>query len=127
MRLDNLVGPDAFDTGGYTGDWNSSEGRMAVLHEKEIVLNKEDTQNILTAVDIVRRIANSLNTSMYNDTLRNIESTFRHEIDAINNDMTIEQNVHITAEFPNATDHSEIEEAFRNLTNLASQYANRKS
>ena len=33
---------------------------------------------------------------------------------------TIEQNVTIHAEFPNATDHSEIEEAFRNLTNLAS-------
>ena len=39
---------------------------------------------------------------------------------------TLQQEVHITAEFPNATDHNEIEEAFRNLTNLASQYANRK-
>jgi len=33
---------------------------------------------------------------------------------------TLEQNVHITAEFPNATNHFEIEEAFNNLTNLAS-------
>ena len=38
----------------------------------------------------------------------------------------LEQNVHIEASFPNATNHSEIEEAFGNLVNLASQYANRK-
>lgn len=37
----------SFDTGGYTGDWNSIEGKLALLHEKELVLNKEDTDNIL--------------------------------------------------------------------------------
>jgi hypothetical protein len=39
---------------------------------------------------------------------------------------TLEQNVTIHAEFPNATNHNEIEEAFNNLVNRASQYANRK-
>lgn len=39
---------------------------------------------------------------------------------------TIDQNVTINAAFPNATNHSEIEEAFTNLINKASQYANRK-
>ena len=39
---------------------------------------------------------------------------------------TLEQTVTIHAEFPNATNHSEIEEAFNNLVNKASQYANRK-
>ena len=39
---------------------------------------------------------------------------------------TLEQTVTIHAEFPNATDHNEIEEAFNNLINTASQYANRK-
>ena len=38
----------------------------------------------------------------------------------------LEQKVEIHAEFPNATDHNEIEEAFNNLVNRASQYANRK-
>jgi hypothetical protein len=38
----------------------------------------------------------------------------------------LEQNVQITASFPNATNHNEIEEAFTNLINKASQYANRK-
>ena len=39
----------------------------------------------------------------------------------------IEQEVHIVAEFPNATNHIEIEEAFNNLNNKAVQYANRKN
>ena len=39
---------------------------------------------------------------------------------------TFEQNVHITAEFPNATDKNEILEAFKDITHLASQYANRQ-
>ena len=38
---------------------------------------------------------------------------------------TLEQNVQISASFPNATNHSEIEEAFNNLINKASQYASR--
>ena len=41
-------------------------------------------------------------------------------------DGTLEQNVHIEASFPNVTNRNEIEEAFGNLVNLASQYANRK-
>jgi hypothetical protein len=42
-----------FDTGGYTGAWGN-EGKIAVLHEKELVLNKDDTRNILRAVTIAR-------------------------------------------------------------------------
>ena len=40
---------------------------------------------------------------------------------------SLEQSVHIEANFPNATDRNEIEEAFNNLINTASQYANRKN
>ena len=42
------------------------------------------------------------------------------------NNSTLDQNVTIHAEFPNATNHSEIEEAFENLIGLAGQYAGRK-
>lgn len=38
----------------------------------------------------------------------------------------LDQTVTIHAEFPNATNHSEIEEAFSNLVNMASQFAHRK-
>lgn len=39
----------------------------------------------------------------------------------------LEQNVQITASFPSVIDHNEIEEAFNNLINKATQYANRKN
>ena len=39
----------------------------------------------------------------------------------------LEQNVHIEASFPNVTQSSEIEMAFDNLVNKASQYINRKN
>jgi len=53
-----------FDTGGYTGDWNDNKGRLAVLHEKELVLNKDDTENILSTVDIVRGISDSISDNL---------------------------------------------------------------
>jgi hypothetical protein len=60
----DLVKVAAMDTGGYTGDWNTSEGRLAMLHEKEIVLNKTDTANILNAVDVVRSLETSMLSSL---------------------------------------------------------------
>jgi hypothetical protein len=39
---------------------------------------------------------------------------------------TMDQNVHIEANFPNVQSHSEIEMALNNLVNSASQYVNRK-
>jgi hypothetical protein len=47
--------PDGFDTGGYTGEWGPS-GKLAVLHQKEIVLNQDDTANLLQVVEMVRTI-----------------------------------------------------------------------
>jgi hypothetical protein len=53
-----------FDSGGYTGQWtdkgSTNNGKLAILHEKELVLNAEDTKNILAAVDTVRFISDSL-------------------------------------------------------------------
>jgi hypothetical protein len=43
-------------SGGYTGSWGS-QGKLAMLHEKELVLNAEDTSNILSAIDMVRDIS----------------------------------------------------------------------
>lgn len=114
---------DKYDTGGYTGDWGP-EGRLAMLHQKEIVLNAHDTENFLTAIGIVRDISDQLEK---NALAMGYQNAFAHYAAGIQtSDNILQQEVHITAEFPNATDHNEIEEAFRNLTNLASQYANRK-
>lgn len=43
-----------FDTGGYTGNWSGSEGKLAILDKKELVLKDEDTQRFLEAVRIQR-------------------------------------------------------------------------
>jgi hypothetical protein len=42
----------SLDTGGYTGTF--SGGKLAMLHEKEIVLNKADTSNFLKAINLTK-------------------------------------------------------------------------
>jgi len=44
----------------YTGDWGA-DGRLAILHEKELVLNKQDTENMLSAVNVIRDLSSTLN------------------------------------------------------------------
>ena len=74
-------------------------------------------------VDMVRQIANTidLNAMSANNGLGNLNAP-----NGIDTNTELEQEVHITAEFPNATDRNEILAAFDNVINLASQYANRK-
>lgn len=110
-----------FDTGGYTGSWGA-EGRVAMLHEKELVLNKQDTSNLLAAVGMIRDISKIIDLNAYASSYGNIAST----PNVVDNTGTLEQQVHITAEFPNATDKEEILSAFDDIINLASQYANRR-
>ena len=45
-----------FDTGGYTGDWAGSYGKLAFLHKKELVLHPEDTSNFLASMEVLERI-----------------------------------------------------------------------
>ena len=110
-----------FDTGGYTGEFGP-EGKFAILHEKELVLNQQDTQNLLDTVDIVDKLLNSLE---YQNLLQDFNIS--NVGNGINKGKdTLEQDVTIHAEFPNVQDHNEIEMALSNLVNTASQYANRK-
>ena len=114
--------PAAFDTGGYTGDWGPY-GKMAMLHEKELVLNAGDTENFLASMELLHRILEIIDLQTMSSQLGGLLTSPNF---MSNNSNMIEQNVHIEASFPNATNHSEIEEAFNNLINTASQYANRK-
>lgn len=112
-----LVG---FRSGGYTGTWND-DGKLAFLHQKELVLNADDTENMLVSIQLVRQIAKQLDfNSQQISTLSSSGFTVSSQ------DGTLEQNVRIEASFPNATDRYEIQEAFNTLVNVASQYANRK-
>ena len=107
-----------FDTGGYTGAWGKS-GKLAVLHQKELVLNEDDTKNMLRAIDILRNIpALSSNINVNN----NIDYSGLAAVGAGD----LQQQVHIDASFPNVQSHNEIELALNNLINSASQYVNRK-
>lgn len=120
MDKDKLV---SLDTGGYTGEWGA-EGKMAMLHEKELILNADDTTNFLASLEVLREIVNTINLHSMNAQLGGLLNSPNH-INS-NNTRTLEQQVTIEAHFPNASDRNEIEEAFGNLINLASQYANRK-
>ena len=120
-------------SGGYTGDWNSSEGRLAILHEKELVLNKKDTSNILDAVNIVRSISNisDLVSNAISSNLAGMalsltglgSSTINRNI---SNNNSSNNTFNITAEFPNAGNVEEIREAILSLPNLAAQYLAQK-
>ena len=112
------------DTGGYTGDWGS-DGKIAMLHQKELVLNAEDTQNMLNAVNIVREIARVIDLNAGIQSLGLYLQNLSHLSSGIGNS-GIQQSIQITAEFPDAVYHSEIEEAFKTLLNESSQYISRE-
>lgn len=118
---ENQGNPASMDTGGYTGSWGS-DGRVAILHQKELVLNAEDTANMLASVGILRQIASviDLNALASAGGFGNLVagSIGGHK-------EVLQQEVHIEAHFPNATDKNQIEEAFKDIVNLAAQYSNR--
>ena len=107
---------EGFKTGGYTGNWNGENGKVAMLHQKELVLNADDTRNILDAVKIMRTMG---------DIVINRISALSNGISSPNGiaaDMdSIKQNVTINADFPNVESSKEIEDAFNNLMNIATQ------
>lgn len=92
-----------------------------MLHQKELVLNANDTKNILNAVEILRNITNSLGQTLMSQ-MANISAGNTSAIaNAVNSDM-LEQQVYIDAQFPNVKDSHEIETAINNLVNMASQH-----
>ena len=118
----------AMDTGGYTGEWGDEtslykNGKLALLHQKELVLNSSDTENILAAVEIVRTIAAGINNQLaslsQNAEIRNFNSS----LSSIGNE--VQQRVEIKAEFPNVQDSYQIEQALLELSDQAYQYAHR--
>jgi hypothetical protein len=99
-----------YDTGGYTGQWGP-EGKLAFLHQKELILNAGDTENFLMAMNVLKEITKTI-------ALQSIIP----DVSKINlgNNGILEQEVTIHAEFPNVNDHNEIEMALSNLVNTAS-------
>ena len=114
----------SYDTGGYTGEWGSY-GKLAILHEKELVLNKHQTENMLAAMEFLSRITTAIDLQAMNNSLGGLLSS--PSLGHVGGESGIlEQQVHIEASFPGVSDRNELEEAFNNLINQAAQYANRK-
>lgn len=124
QMIDDTPGIVSGASGMYTGSWGGS-GKLAILHEKELVLNKEDTSNILSAVDMIRSISSAidLNALAASSAFASPSAAYKS---SFGTSETLEQNVHISAEFPNVSDHNEIEEALNNLVERAAQFAGRK-
>ena len=126
------LGVPGFATGGYTGIFD--DAKLAFLHQKELVLNQSDTENILAVVQAVRTIGTDLFKSIEKSLDGNAIAAMALMGQKLNPVATtpiqdsIEQTVHIDkVEFPNVTSRTEIEEAFISLTNDAAQWARRKT
>jgi len=88
-----------------------------------MVLNADDTANLLASMEVLSRILEIIDLQSANAQLGGaLTSPGIHN----NGSQIIEQQVHIEANFPGISDRNELEEAFNNLINKASQYANRK-
>lgn len=90
---------------------------MAMLHEKELVLNKQDTENMLNAVEVLRNITSTLDANL----LTRLAGISASSYNGLGDSSALQQDVHIDATFPNVTSHTEIEDALNNLVNAAAQ------
>lgn len=97
----------------------------------ELVLNSKDTENLLTAVKGVRAL-DSTTLGILNKYISNASLAMSVGLGNISagsvygGSDTLQQNVHIVAEFPNATNSAEIQDAFDNIINRATQYITTK-
>lgn len=113
-----------FASGGYTGNWSDAgakaddkRGKWALLHQKELVLNAKDTENMLKMLEAERAIANNKSTITPTLDLSSLSKSLAND--------TIEQRVQIDAQFPNAENTTEIKQALLSLADSAYSYANR--
>lgn len=120
-----------YDTGGYTGDWGS-DGRLAVLHQKELVLNQEDTKNMLAVVQSIRELAPSMIAEMrarISGTAAASQSLFGSRYSGMRSVFDrkateLAQSVQINADFPGVRDAIEIKEALESLVQTSAQRIN---
>lgn len=125
----------SFATGGYTGGWDNSDGRLAVLHQKELVLNESDTSNLLKVINILRQVVASMNFSGIADSLVNSTTQWMNKaamqpltagnisnISSVNNDTNNNyKNVTVNADFSGVQSAEAIYQALTELENYGMQ------
>ena len=126
--------------GGYTGDWDDNKGRLAVLHQKELVLNADRTKALMDTFDVltgkrVSNIGNDILSSVEDKIRQATQEVIRGSIAAIidkvyhynqekgQKENIIERPVNINATFPNVVSALEVEKALNDLMNLSTQAA----
>lgn len=109
----------SFDTGGYTGDWGDN-GKLAILHEKELILNKSQTEDILNTVRLLQQYNPLNNIKTQGINLPNTSELKLHDKQPqiIKNEYKFEK-----AEFPNVTNDSGVQNLLDNLNRLSKQYS----
>ena len=132
-------GINSYRTGGYTGNW-MGEGKLAVLHQKELVLNESDTSNILNAVKSIREIVgNGINSTSFNgiadaivkmsamqanmlsEISRSTLSALATTINNNNAEMQNYKNMTVNADFSGVRSADAIYQALRELENYGMQ------
>ena len=126
VKKNQIVG---LKSGGYTGDWSDTSidkdnGKLAWLHQKELVLNANDTENMLNAVGLVRDISSllyNMNTSAFSRATDLMSNLYQRFGSVAGRNSNVIQNINIDADFPGVKDAIQIERAFKNLSNIALQ------
>lgn len=132
------IGPSTYVTlksGGYTGDWSGQGidgmgGRMAVLHQKELVLNESDTSNMLAAVEALRqmnidKLAQSiLATSIATAQMQIQTQLLSAQLSGLRDQYESSRNTTINADFSGVRTADEILRAFEELENYGLQQYN---
>lgn len=120
------LGISSFASGGYTGDWGIG-GKLSILHEKELILNQNDTSNLLSAISILRSMSESIGKQIFSNASATSSLLGQkmqvNDSNTIGKTETIQQVVSIQADFPNVHNASDIEEALNSIVNDAAQYA----
>lgn len=119
----------AYETGGLV-DYTGPAWVDGTKENPELMLNATDTQNMLAAVQTVRAL-DSATLNMLDEFIKLATSSMLsadnlHASGVASTDTELQQQVQITAEFPNVQDSNEIQDAFDNLINRAAQYIGSK-
>ena len=69
-----------FDTGGITGNWAGDQGKLAILHKKEIVLNKNETKDFLAAIQTLRGIKDFISPNFLGKISTNNSNTIQNNM-----------------------------------------------
>lgn len=109
-----------FATGGLA-DYTGPAWVDGSYSKPELVLNADDTKNILSAVSQMREVVRMKMQNMNGNLGRQADGVASKTV--VNKDIQqVEQSVQIEASFPNVSVAAEIEEALNNLINQVAQY-----